>query len=106
MEKVSIVLLTHKMHATFPQSVFDGKVVTPKLICDTVLMIGFGCELLGMTEINLGEQMRKNLDKDGHSNSSLDSCKIRGADESIDEDEDGNGNGHPATPSKIDFNES
>ena len=48
--------------------------------------------------------MRKNLDKDGHSNSSLDSCKIRGADESIDEDEDNNGD--RATPSKIDFNES
>lgn len=52
MSNVSIVLLTHKMVATFPQSVFDSKTVTPKLICDTVLMIGFGCELLGMSEIS------------------------------------------------------
>ena len=83
LEKVSIVLLTHKMHATFPQSLFDEKVVTPKLICDTVLIIGFGCELIGMTEINLQEQQRKMLNQDGISEQSLDSVKIRGGDDSI-----------------------
>ena len=51
MASVSIILLTHKMQATFPQRVFDEKIVTPQIICDKVLMIGFGCELLGMAEI-------------------------------------------------------
>lgn len=83
--KVSIVLLTHKMVATFPQAVFDEKTVTPAMICDNVEMIGFGCELLGMTEIS--EQLRVNLKEDGRmmSESSLDSRKIRGDDDSFEE---------------------
>ena len=50
-----------------------------------VLMIGFGCELLGMTEI--GQEERKNLNQDGSEISeSLDSYKIRGEDDSDGED--------------------
>ena len=63
MTKVSIVLLTHKMVATFPQAIFDAKTVTPTTICDAVEMIGFGCELLGMTEIT--EDNRVNFKGDG-----------------------------------------
>ena len=58
MSSASIVLLTHKMQATFPLRVFDDKIVTPKIICDTVAMIGFGCELLAMCEIS-PEQRKK-----------------------------------------------
>jgi len=80
MVKVSIVLLTHKMQVTFPQHVFDEKTVTPAIICNTVLMIGFNCELLGMTEIS--PEQRKNLNQDGNriSDASLDSMRIRGED--------------------------
>ena len=54
-----------------------------------VKMIGFGCELMGMTEINLEEQQRKIMNQDGEIEMvSLDSEKIRGADESIDEEMD------------------
>ena len=54
-----------------------------------VKMIGFGCELMGMTEINLEEQQRKIMNQDGEIEMvSLDSEKIRGADESIDEEID------------------
>ena len=60
MVSVSIVLLTHKMIATFPQRVFTEKTVTPESICSAVFMIGFGCSLLGMTEIC--QDNRKNLD--------------------------------------------
>ena len=51
LQSVAIVLLTHKMVATFPKHMFTERIVTPQLICDKVLMIGFGCELLSMTEI-------------------------------------------------------
>ena len=61
MQEVSIVLLTHKLYATFPQRVFNEKIVTPEIICNTVLMIGFGCELLSMTEIC--EDARLNINK-------------------------------------------
>ena len=80
MQEVSIVLLTHKMIASFPQRVFNAKTVTPEIICNTVLMIGFGCELLSMTEIT--EEERKNVGQDGGSvaDMSLDSQRIRGMD--------------------------
>ena len=60
--------------------------MTPKIICDTVTMIGFGCELLGMIEIS--PEQRKNLNQEGESlsNMSLDSARIRGED-LFDEDE-------------------
>lgn len=74
---------------------FDEKTVTPAMICDNVEMIGFGCELLGMTEIS--EQLRVNLKEDGRmmSESSLDSRKIRGDDDSFEE------NHGDLTPSNI-----
>jgi len=55
--------------------------VTPAKICDSVDMIGFGCELIGMTEIK--EEQRKKFNNDGQSISevSLDSAKIRGEDQ-------------------------
>lgn len=50
-----------------------------------VLMIGFGCELLGMTEIS--QEERKNLNQDGNEMSeSLDLQKIRGEDDSDEDD--------------------
>jgi len=52
MQSVAVVLLTHKMVATFPLRVFRDKAVTPKLICDTFESTKFTCELLGMTEIS------------------------------------------------------
>ena len=96
MVKVSIVLLTHKMQVTFPQYVFDEKTVTPAIICNTVLMIGFSCELLGMTEIS--PEQRKNLNQDGKrlSNASLDSIKIRGEDR-----QDSIENEEPPSPSNV-----
>ena len=68
------------MIASFPQRVFNAKTVTPEIICNTVLMIGFGCELLSMTEIT--EEERKNVGQDGGSvaDMSLDSQRIRGMD--------------------------
>jgi hypothetical protein len=59
---------------------FDDKTITPAIICDTVSMIGFNCELLGMTEIS--PEQRLNLNQDGNrlSDASLDSIKIRGED--------------------------
>jgi hypothetical protein len=51
MVRVTIALLTHKMQATFKSESYLNKTVTPDLICDEVECIGFGCELLTMTEI-------------------------------------------------------
>lgn len=61
-------------------------------------MIGFGCELLSMMEIS--QESRKAVGQDGQllDESDLDSVKIRGDDESIDES-----NGNPRSPSKIPF---
>ena len=61
-------------------------------------MIGFGCELLSMMEIS--QESRKAVGQDGQliSESDLDSVKIRGDDESIDE-----ANENPRSPSKINF---
>lgn len=75
------------MESTFTQQSFDSKTISPKIICDTVSMIGFGCQLLGMTEIS--PDQRKNLNQDGASLSdmSLDSARIRG-DGLMEEDED------------------
>lgn len=52
MDSVSIVLLTHKMTATFNSSFGNSKEssVTPEEICGAVLCIGFGCRLLRMSE--------------------------------------------------------
>jgi hypothetical protein len=52
MLEVKIALLTHKMTVTFEASVFMEKIVTPEEICDEVDMIGFGCELLNVVELN------------------------------------------------------
>ena len=52
MVSVTIVLLTHKMFAQFEASRFESKEVTPELIVDEVEMIGFDCELTGITEIS------------------------------------------------------
>jgi hypothetical protein len=52
MVDVQIALLTHKMSVTFESSVFIDKTVTPEGICDEVEMIGFGCELLNVVEVN------------------------------------------------------
>ena len=81
MQSVSIILLTHKMQAKFPQFAFESKLITPQVICDCVEMIGFGCELLGMAEIS--HEQRKNFNQMGKSlsESSLDSVKIRGEDD-------------------------
>ena len=64
--------------------------MTPQIICDTVDMIGFGCELLGMTEIS--HEVRQNFKNDGQKQSdiSLDSAKIRGEDELMSYDENYN----------------
>ena len=51
MKSVAIVLLTHKMTATFEAKSFNTKQVTPEMICDEVEMIGFDAELAGITEI-------------------------------------------------------
>jgi hypothetical protein len=40
------------MSVTFDSSLFTGKIVTPEEICDEVDMIGFGCELLNVVEVN------------------------------------------------------
>ena len=52
MDSISIVLLTHKMSATFNSSFGNGKEssVTPEEICEAVLCIGFGCRLIRMSE--------------------------------------------------------
>ena len=52
MVSVAIVLLTHKMTATFEAKRFSKKEVTPDMICDEIDMIGFEAELAGMTEIS------------------------------------------------------
>ena len=52
LKKVSIVLLTHKMTATFTAIAFKEKTVTPDAICEEVEMIGFDCEQTGMNEIS------------------------------------------------------
>ena len=49
MKSVAIVLLTHKMTATFDSSE-DVERVTPENICQAVLCIGFGCSLLRISE--------------------------------------------------------
>lgn len=67
MKECQIALLTHKMNLTFAASVFLSKEVTPEMICDEVEMIGFGCELLNMLEMNEKDhssvKKRKNYDK-------------------------------------------
>ena len=52
MKSVAIVLLTHKMTATFESRSFTTKLVTPQIVCDEVEMIGFEAELAGITEIS------------------------------------------------------
>ena len=56
MISVCIVLLTHKMTLQLKSEVFNSKTVTPEMICDEVEMIGFECELLGISEIKQDEQ--------------------------------------------------
>ena len=51
MTDMKVALLTHKMMASFPAQSFIDKTVTPEMVCDEVDMIGFGCELLEITEI-------------------------------------------------------
>ena len=46
---MAIVLLTHKMTATFDSS-DDVERVDPEKICQAVLSIGFGCSLLRISE--------------------------------------------------------
>ena len=46
---MAIVLLTHKMTATFDSSE-DVERVDPEKICQSVLSIGFGCSLLRISE--------------------------------------------------------
>jgi len=53
LKSVSIALLTHKMQTTFHSSVFERKEVTPDLICEEIDCIGFGCELLTITELTM-----------------------------------------------------
>ena len=49
MKSVAIVLLTHKMTATFDSSE-DVERVDPETICQSVISIGFGCSLLRISE--------------------------------------------------------
>lgn len=67
MKDCQIALLTHKMNVTFAASVFLNKEVTPEAICDEVEMIGFGCDLLNMTEMNERDhssvKKRRNYDR-------------------------------------------
>ena len=80
MESIDIILLVHKMLVCFPQQVFDERIVTPQLICEFVKGIGFGCSLLGMSEIvNEG---RRNAhfgdDSSEELKNSKDSLRLRG----------------------------
>jgi hypothetical protein len=68
------------MNASFNSSVFLNKEVTPEIICDEVEMIGFGCELLNIVEMNEKDhstvKKRKNMkkfDSDADSYRSVDS---------------------------------
>jgi hypothetical protein len=52
---VTIILLTHKMVATFEASVFHDKQVTPEMVCEVIESIGFNCTLVSITELK-GEE--------------------------------------------------
>ena len=92
MTSVSIVLLTHKMTATFEAIRFTTKQVTPELVCDEVEQIGFDCELAGITEISAEDlqpaarQLKIGKQQSGSfaSDFSLDSFKVRGEDDEED----------------------
>jgi copper chaperone CopZ len=45
-------LLTHKMILSFKADAFITRKVTPEMVCSEIDDIGFGCELLSITEVS------------------------------------------------------
>jgi len=93
MISVTIVLLTHKMTAQFEAVRFNSKEITPDMICDEVEMVGFDCELAGITEISPEDlqpvslllkgrpSVKGELGLSFQSDYSLDSARVRGEDD-------------------------
>ena len=78
------------MTAIFETAKFTSKEVTPDMICDEVEMIGFDCELSGITEISAEDLLpnrRLSVKRRDSTDRSIDSAKVRGEDddESFDE---------------------
>ena len=87
MQSINIILLVHKMLTRFPQHIFDDRIVTPQQICEFVQSIGFGCSLLGMSQIaKEGRRTARNHDENEPDRSN-DSLRIRGLCESSSEKE-------------------
>jgi hypothetical protein len=88
MVDLQIALLTHKMTVSFEQSFFTEKTLTTDMICDEVEMIGFGCELLTITEINLmtssmkkRRQAENGLESESEANMSMSLGSVHGFDD-------------------------
>jgi len=60
MVEINVALLCHKMTASFNESAFIDKIVTPEMICEEIDMIGFECELISITEVQ-PEDFRKRI---------------------------------------------
>ena len=69
MKSVAIVLLTHKMTATFDSNE-DVERVNPEKICQSVLSIGFGCSLLRISESERSPSSSNNTHDDSNNSNS------------------------------------